>query len=463
MKVKTISRSSDNYVPVRNTQESSLPRNLNPALHPFERAREYTRALQATKLERMFAQPFIGQLGDGHRDGVYTLSKNFKNLSQFASGSGDGVIKYWDLVSRDEIISFKAHHGMISGLCLTPQNQMLSCGNDKYIKLWSVDTDDFENNINDNEIYESKNNGLIKTFIGEHSFSSIDYHHDNKDLFVTGGAQIQLWDINRSKYISNLSWDINNVSKVKFNRTETNIIASLSGGSENNIILYDLRTNTPIQKCITNLKNNCICWNPMESFNFVTGNEDHNAYLWDMRKLKKSLNIYKDHVGAIMDIDISPTGQELITGSYDKTLRIYNINEGHSKDIYHTKRMQKIFCCSYSMDSKYILTGSEDTNIRIWRSNASSRSAIKSSKQRSKLEYDEKLKEKFKYMPEIRRISKHRHVPKVVRQAQEIKRIEIDSLKRRQNNNKRYNKDLPNLSEREKHIRGLAIKDKDEE
>ena len=38
---------------------------LDPALHPFEKAREYTRALNATKLERMFAKPFLAQLGDG--------------------------------------------------------------------------------------------------------------------------------------------------------------------------------------------------------------------------------------------------------------------------------------------------------------------------------------------------------------------------------------------------------------
>jgi hypothetical protein len=42
------------------------PRNLDPALHPFERARNYTQALNATKLERMFAAPFIAQLGKGH-------------------------------------------------------------------------------------------------------------------------------------------------------------------------------------------------------------------------------------------------------------------------------------------------------------------------------------------------------------------------------------------------------------
>ncbi|KAI5959474.1 sof1 [Candida pseudojiufengensis] len=461
MKIKTISRSSDTYVPVRNTQESSLPRNLNPALHPFERAREYTRALQATKLERMFAQPFIGQLGDGHRDGVYVIAKNYNATNQIASGSGDGIIKYWNLTTRLETASFKGHNGMVTGLTVTPQNQMLSCGDDKSIKLWSVDSEEFDQTITDDEIYTNKNQGLIRIFNGEHSFKGIDHHRDDS-IFVTGGAQIQLWDINRSKYISNLNWGVDNINTVKFNKTETNIIAST--GSDNSIVLYDIRTNTPIQKCITSLRNNCISWNPMEAFNFVTGNEDHNGYLWDMRNLKKSLNIYKDHVAAIMDIDFSPTGQEIVTGSYDKTIRIYPVLAGHSRDIYHTKRMQKIFAVKFSMDSKYILSGSDDTNIRIWRSNASDRSSIKSMKQRNKLEYDNKLKEKFQYMPEIKRINKHRHVPKIIKKAQEIKRIEINSLKRKENNEKLnhgdYKRNEKGPTEREKHVRGTAIEDR---
>lgn len=234
MKLKTISRSSDTYVPVRNTQESALPRNLNPALHPFERAREYTRALQATKLERMFAQPFIGQLGDGHRDGVYVLAKNFHSTNQFASGSGDGVIKYWNLTTRQETASFRAHYGMCSGLVITPQNQMLSCGDDKLIKLWSVDSEEFDKSVQDDEIYTNKDQGLVKTFIGEHAFKGIDHHREDA-MFVTGGAQIQLWDMNRSKYISNLSWGADNVNTVKFNQTETNIVAST--GSDNSIVL----------------------------------------------------------------------------------------------------------------------------------------------------------------------------------------------------------------------------------
>lgn len=456
MKLKTISRSSDTYVPVRNTQESALPRNLNPALHPFERAREYTRAFQATKLERMFAQPFIGQLGDGHRDGVYVLAKNFHSTNQFASGSGDGVIKYWNLTTRQETASFRAHYGMCSGLVITPQNQMLSCGDDKLIKLWSVDSEEFDKSVQDDEIYTNKDQGLVKTFIGEHAFKGIDHHREDA-MFVTGGAQIQLWDMNRSKYISNLSWGADNVNTVKFNQTETNIVAST--GSDNSIVLYDIRTNVPVQRAVTNFRNNCISWNPLEAFNFVTGNEDHNAYLWDMRNMKKTLNIYKDHVAAIMDVDFSPTGEEIVTGSYDKTIRIFNSRAGHSRDIYHTKRMQHVFCTKFSTDARYILSGSDDTNVRIWRTKASDRSNIKSMKQRNKLEYDDKLKERFQYMPEIKRIARHRHVPKVVKKAQEIKRIEIESLKRREDNERRHSRkgSKPYVPEREKQVRGTAI------
>ena len=59
------------------------PRNLDPALHPFERAREYTRALNATKLDRMFAAPFLAQLGRGHIDGVYNIAKDPQSLEQY--------------------------------------------------------------------------------------------------------------------------------------------------------------------------------------------------------------------------------------------------------------------------------------------------------------------------------------------------------------------------------------------
>jgi len=69
----------------------TVQRNYDPDLHPLEAPREYARALNAVKLDRVFAKPFVGNL-DGHRDGVNVLGKHTKRLSLLASGACDGEV-----------------------------------------------------------------------------------------------------------------------------------------------------------------------------------------------------------------------------------------------------------------------------------------------------------------------------------------------------------------------------------
>jgi WD repeat and SOF domain-containing protein 1 len=106
------------------------------------------------------------------------------------------------------------------------------------------------------------------------------------------------------------------------------------------------------------------------------------------------------------------------------------------------------------MDAKYVLSGSDDGNVRIWRSNASDRSSVRTAREKQKIEYEQQLKETYKHMPEIRRIARRRHVPKPIKKAGEIKRTEIESIKRREENRRKHSKPgtVPFTSEREKHI-----------
>ncbi len=60
---------------------------------------QYKRALNATKLEKMFAKPFLGAL-EGHRDGVYCSATSPASLVAFLSGAGDGEVRVWDLSTR---------------------------------------------------------------------------------------------------------------------------------------------------------------------------------------------------------------------------------------------------------------------------------------------------------------------------------------------------------------------------
>lgn len=446
MKIKTLSRSSDTYIPASSAELQRHPRNLDPALHPFEKAREYTRALNATKLERIFAKPFVGQLGNGHIDGVYCIARDPHNLGRVASGSGDGVVKVWDLATREESFTVKAHDNIVRGLTVTPSGQVLSCASDKSIKLWDV--------------FSSSSKGAssepLQTYLAAQGLNAIDHHREDT-RFATASSLVEIWDSTRSKPISQLKWGSEAVNTVRFNQTETSILAS--AGSDRSIVIYDLRTNSPVQKLVSTLSTNAIAWNPMEAFNFAAANEDHNVYLYDMRRMDKALNIYKDHVAAVMDVDFSPTGQEIVTGSYDRTIRLFKVNEGHSRDIYHTKRMQRIFCVKFTADSRFVLSGSDDGNVRVWRTNASDRAGIRSVRERTKLEYDEALKARYKNMPEIRRISRHRHLPTAVKKAKDIKRSELESIKRKEENQWRHGKqERDTTHDKAKHIVGTAIK-----
>jgi WD40 repeat protein len=70
-----------------------------------------------------------------------------------------------------------------------------------------------------------------------------------------------------------------------------------------------------------------------------------------------------------MSIDYNPTGLEFVSGSYDTTVRIFKTDTTSykSRDVYHTKRMQRVFLVKYTDDGKYILSSSDDMAIRIWK------------------------------------------------------------------------------------------------
>lgn len=370
------------------------------------------------------------------------MAKDPESLQRFASGSGDGVIKVWNLTSREETWNVQAHEGIVKGMCFTKDQKLLSCASDKTVKLFDP--------------YNTPSGTApAATYLGQNSFTGIA-HHRSLPNFAASSSVISIYDLSRSSAIplQTLHWptSTDTINTLAWNPTETSILASCA--TDRSIILYDLRTSSPLSKVVLGLASNAISFNPMEAFNFAVANEDHNIYIFDMRKLDRALNVLKDHVAAVMDIEFSPTGEELVSASYDRTVRLWDRAGGHSRDIYHTKRMQRVFSAKFTPDSQYLLSGSDDGNIRLWRANASKREGIKSARQRQKLEYDEALKERYKHMPEVRRIKRHRHIPKQVKKAGEIKGEELAAIKRRRENERKHSKKglVARRSEREKMV-----------
>jgi len=437
MKVKVISRNPEDYMRGSTSEIDKVPRNLDPDLHPFEAAREYTQALNAAKLERVFAKPFIGSL-DGHSDGINCLRRHPKKVSVIASGCCDGQIKLWNLLSQTCTKTFDAHNGFAKGIAFNPEGtNLFSVGDDKVVKIWDV---------NDAEKVEP-----LTRYIHKSMLVGID-HHGSDETFATCGDTVEVWNAHRSSPIRTFDWGVDTIHSVKYNRIETHLLAACA--SDRSIILYDSRGSNPLRKVILKMKTNTIAWNPMEAYVFSAANEDSNCYTFDIRNLESPVNVHIDHVAAVLDIDYSPTGQEFVSGGFDKTIRIFPRNRAKSREVYHTSRMQRVFAVSFSGDSTYVLSGSDETNIRLWKSNASEKLGPTNPRQRRHLKYSTKLRQQYQHHPEVKRILKHRHIPKLVYKEAKLKKVKIDSMKRKDENRRLHSKPgaVPKVPERKKHV-----------
>ena len=81
VRVKMLKRDPLDHMRESKNEIHKISRNFDPELHPFDVNREYVRAMNAVKLEKVFAKPFLGAL-DGHGDSVTCMSSHPHKLSR---------------------------------------------------------------------------------------------------------------------------------------------------------------------------------------------------------------------------------------------------------------------------------------------------------------------------------------------------------------------------------------------
>lgn len=212
---------------------------------------------------------------------------------------------------------------------------------------------------------------------------------------------------------------------VRFSQSETSLLAASS--ADRSITLFDARTGSATSRMTMAMRTNQLQFNPMEPTVLLLASEDHNLYTFDIRSFKAATQVYKSHVGAVMSCDWSPTGREFVSGSYDRTVRLWGVGVGKSKDAYHTKRMQRlvssfaflslrnrskeaihrVFSIMYTLDSRFVLSGSDDGNLRLWKSRASDKLGILSTREIAKRQYRDTLRDKWGNVGDVAKLERY--------------------------------------------------------
>jgi len=101
----------------------------------------------------------------------------------------------------------------------------------------------------------------------------------------------------------------------------------------------------------------------------LSASRDKSLILWELTRDDNNYGIPKKslhgHGHFVSDVVISSDGQFALSGSWDSTLRLWDLNKGTTtrRFVGHTKDVLSV---AFSPDNRQIVSGSRDKNIKLW-------------------------------------------------------------------------------------------------
>ena len=101
----------------------------------------------------------------------------------------------------------------------------------------------------------------------------------------------------------------------------------------------------------------------------LSSSRDKSLMIWKLLREESNYGVpqkrLKGHGHFITDVTLSSDGQYALSGSWDKTLRLWDLNQGKSTRRFedHTKDVMSV---AFSVDNRQIISGSRDRTIKLW-------------------------------------------------------------------------------------------------
>ena len=98
----------------------------------------------------------------------------------------------------------------------------------------------------------------------------------------------------------------------------------------------------------------------------ISGSDDKTIRIWDAETGAAVGKPLDGHTNWVRSVAYSPDGQHIISGSSDETIRIWDAETGAAVGKPLEGHTGPVSSVAYSLDGQHIISGSHDKTIRIW-------------------------------------------------------------------------------------------------
>ena len=259
-------------------------------------------------------------------------------------GGNDHFIRIWRFVKDKKEIRLVGHAGPIVTLLIVKEKFLISSSFDTTIKIWDLN--------------DYKEKGTCK---GHKSSVNCFIVGNQLEMIASGGGySVKLWNMDSCDEICNLIGHVGEIYSLAFNFDDS----LLASGSQDRTVR------------IWNTKNKTVEFIQDNHLNFISYirfvgkrllvSASYRNILVDNYIEKRTEVVLEGHTGMITQIEVVSGGSKIISCSFDRTLKFWDINDKDMKKSI-TGHSGNVSCLLITNDNKFIVSGGWDTLVIVWK------------------------------------------------------------------------------------------------
>ena len=286
----------------------------------------------------------------GHKEAITSvvITRDGKKL---LTGSYDRTLKLWNAQTGQLLKTFSGQTQSIHCIAVSWDSKFVASGGvDKTIKIWDIRTGKLQRSLG----------GLFSGHLD--TITALAFGPNNQILVSTSlDKTVRIWDLRTGKenYILKdqkdpilalaMSWDGKKI---------------VYGGKGERLSLAHTKSGKRVQSFANNGHSTRAVALNRQGTMLAVGRSAEIALLNPQKK--KKIALFKGHAKPVTALAFNTDNQILISGSYDKTIRLWNTHNGENIDTL-TGHQDAIYSVAYSLDSQLMASGSADKMIKLWR------------------------------------------------------------------------------------------------